>query len=496
MGKQQSPPKKVSLGKGKVTPVQIAFIVNRYLAENNFSTTLAAFQSEAAELFAKTRAREAPKGLLSLADILDEEAAGRGSAAGINGAMHAYHCATSGVHTPASPPLPSFPMSPVPPPTPGGVAVSTGLTVPTNRSLPGLIVQTALSRSSPSPIPRNIKQPSAFPSEAADPSCGSKRKIPRTNLQASAPSKKQRGQSQSVVSPVQCFPGGREETTHNLPLSRVVSPNNQNTNSSMQVSAVTNGLLTQLPDSNACSTSPKSHLQASSSQADKMGSSANASLTHLSNASTSRQLTPSKCSVISSKTIVVSPFKSQGYITVEKSFCISSPMKSSPQKVCRRDRVKGRLDFDDSVTSTCSGLPTTAETCTTSSEDGMKDLLDLDLPDFDIDFNFADLLVNIDLECEEFASLVIQHSCRHLMPPQGIPPRVDSLLLSEGECAGVHVEMGRDSAGPFSSSVTGVISERDINSDRRMSLSDPFQPINQSRFQDELAYLGRPTSDK
>lgn len=151
MGKQQSPPKKVSLGKGKVTPIQIAFIVNRYLAENNFSATLAAFQSEAAELFAKTRARGAPKGLLSLADILDEYITLKEQRIiveqekqrvetllrGINGAMHAYHSAASGVHTPASPPLPSFPTSPIPPPTPGGMAISIGPTVPTNKSPPG-----------------------------------------------------------------------------------------------------------------------------------------------------------------------------------------------------------------------------------------------------------------------------------------------------------------------------------------------------------------------
>lgn len=281
------------------------------------------------------------------------------------------------------------------------------------RIVTGLVAHTPLSGSSPSPVPRNITQPSAVPCESADPSCTSKRRSSRTTLQPSAPAKKHRGESQSVFPAIQGVRGGEGGATHNLQPNRLVSPNSQRTNSSIQGSAVTKSLLTEPPGPNGCSTSPRSCPQASSSQADKMVSSANASLTHLSNASVSRQLTPSKCSVISSKTIVVSPFKSQGYITVEKSICISSPMKSSPQRACRRDRVKGRLDFDDSVRSTGSGSPATAETCTTSSEDGMKGLLDLDLPDFDIDFNFADLLVNIDLECEEFAK-----SCHtSLVPP-------------------------------------------------------------------------------
>ncbi|RRT41696.1 hypothetical protein B296_00049203 [Ensete ventricosum] len=50
-----------NLGKGKVTPVQIAFIVDRYLADNHFASTLAAFRSEASDLFSKTKAKEVPK---------------------------------------------------------------------------------------------------------------------------------------------------------------------------------------------------------------------------------------------------------------------------------------------------------------------------------------------------------------------------------------------------------------------------------------------------
>ncbi|RRT78402.1 hypothetical protein BHE74_00023085 [Ensete ventricosum] len=49
-----------NLGKGKITPVQIAFIVDRYLANHHFTATLAAFRSETSDLFAKTKVKEVP----------------------------------------------------------------------------------------------------------------------------------------------------------------------------------------------------------------------------------------------------------------------------------------------------------------------------------------------------------------------------------------------------------------------------------------------------
>lgn len=58
MGKRNQAEKRGNLGKGKVTPVQIAFIVGRYLTDNNYNNTLSAFKSEAADLFSKTLGKE------------------------------------------------------------------------------------------------------------------------------------------------------------------------------------------------------------------------------------------------------------------------------------------------------------------------------------------------------------------------------------------------------------------------------------------------------
>lgn len=75
MAKQQQQQQKV--GKGKVTAVQVAFMVEQYLAENKYTNALAAFRSDAGDLFAKMKAKtkkekEKEQKLLGLREILDE----------------------------------------------------------------------------------------------------------------------------------------------------------------------------------------------------------------------------------------------------------------------------------------------------------------------------------------------------------------------------------------------------------------------------------------
>ncbi|KAJ6331583.1 hypothetical protein OIU76_010043 [Salix suchowensis] len=75
MGKQNKSKSKKSdslVGKGKVTPLQIAFIVDRYLSDNNLSQTRSIFRTEASPLISKSPVREAPKTLLSLGAILND----------------------------------------------------------------------------------------------------------------------------------------------------------------------------------------------------------------------------------------------------------------------------------------------------------------------------------------------------------------------------------------------------------------------------------------
>lgn len=57
-GKQSKVRKPEAFGKGKVTPNQIAFIVDRYLCDNNFSSTRSTFRIEASSLISNSPIHE------------------------------------------------------------------------------------------------------------------------------------------------------------------------------------------------------------------------------------------------------------------------------------------------------------------------------------------------------------------------------------------------------------------------------------------------------
>jgi hypothetical protein len=114
--------------KKKVTPVQVAFLVERYHADNGFHAALAAFRSDAAHLFKPHHHKPAPKGLLPLADILHDYIALKESRVAIDSAMHAMHSLVSTYYA-SHPPPPQQPMLLQPPP-PGSQPASPPLVPP------------------------------------------------------------------------------------------------------------------------------------------------------------------------------------------------------------------------------------------------------------------------------------------------------------------------------------------------------------------------------
>lgn len=58
MGKGSKSGKAEEVGKGKVSPVQVAFIVDRYLSNKNYSKTLSLFRSEASLLISQANGRQ------------------------------------------------------------------------------------------------------------------------------------------------------------------------------------------------------------------------------------------------------------------------------------------------------------------------------------------------------------------------------------------------------------------------------------------------------
>lgn len=151
------------------------------------------------------------------------------------------------------------------------------------------------------------------------------------------------------------------------------------------------------------SSDPKTPVRPKSSPCDKptspleISSSANCS-----NRNTSQVVTPTRRTVISSKRVTVSP-NSQILYSMERSHCISasSPIKTNMKRQCKRDHVKGRLDFDDSDGATNSDKPIVGEIST--SESGREvDIFDIDFPNLDAlgDFSFSEMLGELDLDLE------------------------------------------------------------------------------------------------
>lgn len=62
MGKQTKARKSenTSKGSGNVTPIQVAFIVDRYLSDNSYAETRSVFRVEASSLIAKSPIQEVP----------------------------------------------------------------------------------------------------------------------------------------------------------------------------------------------------------------------------------------------------------------------------------------------------------------------------------------------------------------------------------------------------------------------------------------------------
>lgn len=160
----------------------------------------------------------------------------------------------------------------------------------------------------------------------------------------------------------------------------------------------------------ANSSGPKTPPQAISTQNDKVISPLEISSTANSSKNSSpKVITPANCTIISSETVIVSPFKQKAYY-VERNQCISSssPIKTNLKKMVKRDHVKGRLDFDESDLPTTSGKPN-ADGFSTDESKG-DELLDMDFPHFDafsMDFSISELLVDFDLDCEG-----IDYSCQ------------------------------------------------------------------------------------
>ncbi|RZC78421.1 hypothetical protein C5167_003845 [Papaver somniferum] len=429
---KQTKPKKV--GKGKVTPIQVAFIVDQYLIENNFSETRSVFRTEASAFLAKTQSREAPKSLLSLEAILDEYICLKEQKVmvdhekcmveqekfrvevllqGMKDVMQAYNNNNGSISTPSlmsatdSTGLISQ-LNPNTQPTTGNSIYKT----PTMNCNPLLTNSTNEITAIPTPTISSItsgnkrrcsrKAPDDHP--IAKRPCNS---APKKLTPVRGPRKQmQARKSSSPPEKVQaCSP---QEQTQQQQVSAVQSTTTvyrfPNGPTQIQGSSVAKSLFNQPSTSpTKDSTGPKTPPQAFVTQTDKSISPSEGASLIKSTTSSPQEITPRKCSLNSSEKVHASPFKHVSYYSVERKshYISSSPNKTPLKRLSKREHVKGRLDFD-SANVTTSLEPSTAEV-STSGTDGEGDMFDMDVPNFDIfgaDFSLSELLVDIDYNCE------------------------------------------------------------------------------------------------
>ncbi|XP_024038569.1 uncharacterized protein LOC18038855 isoform X2 [Citrus clementina] len=444
MGKQNRSKKPDNIfGKGKVTPMQVAFIVDRYLSDNNFPETRSVFRTEASSLISKSPVHEEQKVMLEQerARLDQEKFRVQALLYGMQDVMNAYNASSS------TPPMIQAPVA-----RPAQPTVVVPHSVPSSGSSPGYVVHntpTVVPMSVPSnlsncPLTRKRAGSKVLLDAAPPASKKSCSKIASKNLSNKAT------QSKSKVS--------NQDTAQSSSVVEL-SPHNRSPNGSLiQGSSVAKSLFNQgsIPTPTN-SSGPKTPPQPVSSQADKspLG---NSFVANSSANTTPQEITPTNCTVISSERVTVSPYKQMTVYTMERNHCISSssPLKTNLTRLSKRDHVKGRLDFDGSDEAVNSDTPIVNE-ISTSDSDKEADIFDMDFPNLDAlgpNFSFSELLVDLDLDYEGIGR-----------------PSQPSLSASMNNDSGTSHESGNANMGvdqivsEYSSTVTEVVAGKDINAE-------------------------------
>ncbi|KAG0502966.1 hypothetical protein HPP92_003038 [Vanilla planifolia] len=399
MAKQGRAKKQDKLGTGKVTPMQIAFIVDRYLTQNNYSVTLASFRSEASDLLSRTQGKEVPKGLMGLADILDdyirlkeqrlamdhEKQRLEAAMKGIQEVIRVYHSdkvsangsgplSVSPQQIKPSPPIPFFPISN--PMTGSHSIVPVDGTCNLNLAKPTVLqAKAADATASNSMLHQHINE---------------KRKASKSNV-TEPPQKQLRTRSTTVSNKQGIGLTSQDTCTTNGDFSLANHPvvlqrfhNDSTLCPSVLDSSVLNNKQANPDGSQPSTSSPKPPPQELNSQIEMSASPLENSVSNAVNASSFQKHASTSCSVIS-ETIIISPLKHKGYYAIERSYQMTcSPLKTSPKKLGKRDHVKGRLDFDNTDEFDRLEKHSAADNSLSSPTDGETSSgFDFDLPDFE-----------------------------------------------------------------------------------------------------------------
>ncbi|CAN0879827.1 hypothetical protein LINGRAHAP2_LOCUS13318 [Linum grandiflorum] len=345
------------VGTGKMTPVQVAFLVDRYLCDNNFSKTRTVFRNEAAPLISRTPVNEAPKSLLSLGEILEEYISLKGQKVMLDQERVSLEQENLRVH----------------------------------KLLHGMQqVMNVYSGSSVPPVAPMI-QASATTKQAAvvsrAPAGGAMHK-PATSV----PTLMAANTKLSVPAPVRNPPLTRKRPSSN--------PNGVVQQQQAPRAMKKFKLLSKAAPSPACNqTSNESNIAKNLLNQPQSRIECSGPETPPQESTSSQDATPTSCTVITSERVMVSPCKHVSY-TVERNRYVSSPspMKTGPKTLVTRDCVKARLDFGGSSDQTV---------CVDNYNLGVDNDVSTPVTDmFGPDFSFAELLDGLDFGLDDLPVLM------------------------------------------------------------------------------------------
>ncbi|XP_050380778.1 uncharacterized protein LOC126798005 isoform X2 [Argentina anserina] len=467
-----------NLGKGTVTPVQIAFLVDQYLSDNSYTQSRSLFRTEASSLFSKSPLREVPKSLLSLSEILNEYIALKEQKVlldhekarveqeksrvqtllnGLQISMNIYNAGGNPQISKACDAVPKqMLMAPQPRLMTGSSAAFPMHRIPVVYP----VVTPANTNLGPvnfcSPIISNLP---ATKRKASNAGGGAPPASKRSRSKASVSKIPNKGVATLLASSSSLNNQGSAAPTSAVQSSlQNCAPNG----SLVQGSTVAKCLFTQPSFSNATNSSvPQTPPRAISSQTDKSVSPVeNSAISTSSDNNSPPEISANCCTIFSSKRVTLTPNKA--CYTVETNHCISSsPAKTSSRMSTRREHVKGRLNFDRSDVPVGLDKPLTDEKSAdkpirdeilTSDSEKEVDIFDIDMPNFEAlgaDFNFNEMLGELDLDYGEL----------------GFPCQPSSAACMGNVSGSSHEYMDGNEGtnqvmSEFSSTVTEVISEK------------------------------------
>ncbi|KAA0044138.1 hypothetical protein IC582_009574 [Cucumis melo] len=480
MGKQTKARKSDNAAKGirNVTPIQVAFIVDRYLSDNSYVETRSVFRVEASSLIAKSPIQEAPKSLLSLEAMLDEYISLKEQKV-ILDQERSYleqekirvHALLQGMQTVMS-----------------AYNSSGRSSTPSISAAPDKVGVVGQSES-PVGCPINIKQPvrpevtpqnsnggpQSFITPVYNDLEANKRKSSKTSIVVPPASKRSRNKlstkksaSKDADALSQSTEAGNDQPTvrHSNEI-QSSSPTCPPTETVVQGSSVVKCLFNQPSFSIPTNSSgPKTPPRANSCQSDKSTSPHEiSSAADCSNINTPQDVSPTCCTVISSsKRVTISPYKQVAYYSVERNHSIlsPSPVKTNAKRQGKRDQVKGRLDFDVSDVPISSDKGIENEIYASESEKQL-DIFDIDLPSLDVfgeDFSFTEMLADLDMDCEVIGCSSV--------PTFGAS--TDTLSGSSHESMDCNVGTNQ-MMSEYSSTVTQILSGKELNTEGMDSLT-------------------------